>query len=476
MKSPDTRRGVFRSCRRQLLEKEKREQKGEKEQIFHSLVSFRSKKAKSRKEITMAETNEKNNGTSLPNVVNENGILMKSETRTMRMVDGPNAGRTFQQTFYSDLEVPRLRVEIANLTAENARLKSEVEKIRNTVIPADDKSYCLTKREISGIEVIKVNRSPEEENRQKIRKDLGRFLRRKFGKTMTDSQLMEICEFLAGKLIDNVSHEAFRDAYHRKGEANDTFISTVRLIGEIVESFQFAWQDDFCQMDQERFACYSQQIAKLADCCGYQENTYKTIFPDFSGDAILASNVFQTLNTNYPHKMEKFQIELMFIVDTFSDYPFLLGQDTNPLFSYIREMETFAGDPTCLALSFLSTITDNAVKNISQTATPTSATDIQIDTLEFCAGFQSDGISARAMQDHLKCNSKNVFQKTILAPLVSKGYLKKTCQKSSSPHQKYRITPEGVSVLRQNRPGKTFSGPCLTVSENISTDPGHKTE
>ena len=400
---------------------------------------------------------------------------MKSATWTMRVATGPNAGDTYPQTFYYDPRVPRLQAEIAKLNTDNAQLKSELEKFQTTMIPSNGKTYRLTQSESSGVEIIRANCSLEEENHQKSGKELARFLRRKFGKAMTTSQRMVICEFLIKKLCDNCIPRFQRVPGSVYGPQRP--VHAVRLAAVISESFQFAWQDEFPAMNNDRYVYYSQQIAKLADCCGCQASSYKTIFPNFTGDIIFDARMFQTLISHYQHKMERFQLRLTFIVEIFSDYPFLLGQNTDLLFCYINELEQQPWcDATELALKTFSAIIDSANKNVPQTDASTSVTDIQVDGLEYCAGFQSDGISAKAMQEHLKITSKSNFQKNILAPLVRHGYLEKTCQKSASPYQKYRISPLGLTVLRQNRPGRTFFGLCQTVPEAIPTDPECKND
>ena len=410
-------------------------------------------------------------------IANFSNFPMQSLTLPARVVDGPDAGKTYEQTFYCDPSVPRFQAEIGRLNSENAQLKSELEKYQTTMITSNDKTYCLTKKEFLGVEIINAKFSPVEENHQKNCRDLARFLRRQFGKAMTMSQIMGICESLIKILFDNCNPDTFQDAFHRKGEAGDNFVHAVRLGAEIIESFQFVWQDESPAMNNDRYVYYSQQIAKLADCCGYQANSYKTIFPVFTGDIISDARVFHTLISYYQHKMEKYQCCLIFVVNVFSQYPFLLGQNTDRLFCLINELEQQPGcDATALAQKSFSEIINSANKNVPQKDASTSVTDIQVDGLEYCAGFPSDGISAKAMQEHLKITSKSIFQKNVLAPLVSLGYLEKTCQKSASPYQKYRISPLGLTVLRQNRPGRTFFGLCQTVPEAIPTDPERKND
>ena len=90
----------------------------------------------------------------------------------------------------------------------------------------------------------------------------------------------------------------------------------------------------------------------------------------------------------------------------------------------------------------------------------------QAEVLEFCIG-QSDGVSAKAMREHLKMTSKSKFHKGVLSPLISAGFLEMTCVNTSSK-QKYRLTEAGLTVLREIRPGKTFFGVSRTEPETVS--------
>ncbi|MBO5680557.1 MAG: hypothetical protein J6T08_02470, partial [Lentisphaeria bacterium] len=157
---------------------------------------------------------------------------------------------------------------------------------------------------------------------------------------------------------------------------------------------------------------------------------------------------------------------LFFIVEICSDFTFMLDQEFEPLFSYVEYLKTNAVNSNIATqtTTFVQMIMDKATgAAVLAKETSPAVTAEQAEVLEFCIG-QSDGVSAKTMQGHLKMTSKSKFHKGVLSPLISAGFLEMTCVNTSSK-QKYRLTEAGLTVLREIRPGKTFFGAS-------QTDPG----
>ena len=284
---------------------------------------------------------------------------------------------------------------------------------------------------------------------------------------MSSQKKSAVVEYCVRELKPEISSEEIRNAYNRTGDAVDAVTCTVRSIRDLVEMFQFVWQDANPCAGPEILTRYSELIEKIADSCSCKDDGYTKIFPEFTGDIFLDARIFRDIYNSYKHKMERLQAVMLFLVEIFSDFPFMLDQEFEPLFSYVEQLKDNAVNSNIAAqtTAFLRMIMDKATGAavLAKELSP-AVTAEQAEVLEFCIG-QSDGVSAKTMQGHLKMTSKSKFHKGVLSPLVSAGFLEKTCVNSSSSKQKYRLAEAGLTVLREIRPGKTFFG----MSQ---TDPG----
>ena len=403
-------------------------------------------------------------------VLNENFERMTPKTVKCLNIDR-HPGTTFYQTSFIDPAVERLKMTCADLMQENGILKSELEKLKEKPLLKGNENYQLVKENNpSEILIIKALAGHHQSWLYKeVFKSYGAFIRRMYGKKISNQEKCVVIEYCARELKPELSTDEIRSAYNRTGDAVDAVTSTVRYIMDLVERFQFVWQDANPHAGPEILTRYSELIGKIADSCGYKDDSYTKIFPEFTGDISLDARVFRDLYNSCDHMMEKFQAVLFFIVEIFSDFTFLLEQEFEPLFSYVEHLKTNADNSNIAArtASFVQMIMDKATgaSVLAKEASPAVNAE-QADVLEFCIG-QSDGVAAKTMQGHLKMTSKSKFHKGVLSPLVSAGFLEKTCVNSSSSKQKYRLTEAGLTVLREIRPGKTFFGVSHT---DLGTD------
>ena len=399
-------------------------------------------------------------------VLNENFEPMHSKTIKCLNIDR-RPGTTFYQTLYSDPEKEHLKRTCAGLMQENDILKSELEKFKKKPQLHGNEDYHVSyENNPSGFQIVKITTG----HHQKVLfKYYGGFFRKSFGKKMSSQKKYAVVEYSVRELKPELSTEEIRSAYNRTGDAVDTVTSTVRYIKELVELFQFAWQDATPIADSAVFNACSELIGKIADSCGCEDGSYTKIFPEFTGDISLDARIFRDIYNSYDHKLERFQAVLFFFVEIFSDFTFLLDQEFEPLFSFVEYLKTNADNSNIAAQSttFVRMIMDKAtgISALAKEASPTVTAE-QAEVLEFCIGL-SDGVSAKALREHLKMTSKSKFHKGVLSPLTSAGFLEMTCVNTSSK-QKYRLTEAGLTVLRKIRPGKTFFGVSRTEPETVS--------
>lgn len=397
-------------------------------------------------------------------VLNENFERMIPRTQTYRNIDR-HPGTTYRETVYYDPEKERLKRQYTELMQENNVLKSELEKLKEKPQLRGNEDYHFSyENNSSGILIVKIITGHHQKDLFKL---YGGFFRKSFGKKMSSQKKSAVVEYCVRELKPELSSEEIRNAYNRTGDAVDAVTCTVRCIRDLVEMFQFVWQDANPCAGPEILTRYSELIGKIADSCSCKDDGYTKIFPEFTGDISLDARIFRDIYNHYTHKMERLQAVLFFIVEICSDFTFMLDQEFEPLFSYVEYLKTNAVNSNIATqtTTFVQMIMDKATGAavLAKEASP-AVTAEQAEVLEFCIG-QSDGVSAKTMQGHLKMTSKSKFQKGVLSPLVSAGFLEKTCVNSSSSKQKYRLAEAGLTVLREIRPGKTFFGAS-------QTDPG----
>lgn len=399
-------------------------------------------------------------------VLNENFERMIQKTVKCLNIDR-HPGTTFYQTFFIDPAVERLKMMFTEVTQENNFLKSELEKLKEKPQLRGNEDYHFSyENNSSGILIVKIITGHHQKDLFKL---YGGFFRKSFGKKMSSQKMFAVVAHCVRELKPELSSEEIRNAYNRTGDAVDAVTCTVRCIWGLVEMFQFVWQDANPCAGPWILTRYSELIGKIADSCGYGDGSYTKIFPEFTGDIFLDARIFRDIYNSYKHKMERLQAVMLFLVEIFSDFPFMLDQEFEPLFSYVEQLKDNAVNSNIAAqtTAFLRMIMDKATGAavLAKEASPAMTAE-QAEVLEFCIG-QSDGVSAKAMREHLKMTSKSKFHKGVLSPLISAGFLEMTCVNTSSK-QKYRLTEAGLTVLREIRPGKTFFGVSRTEPETVS--------
>ena len=399
-------------------------------------------------------------------VLNDNFERMRSKTKKCLNIDR-RPGTTFYQTVYYDPEKERLIRMYTELMQERDFLKSELEKFKEKPQLRGNEDYHFSyENNSSGILIVKIITGHHQKDLFKL---YGGFFRKSFGKKMSSQKKSAVVEYCVRELKPEISSEEIRNAYNRTGDAVDAVTCTVRCIRDLVEMFQFVWQDTNPCAGPGILTRYSELIGKIADSCSCKDDGYTKIFPEFTGDISLDARIFRDIYNHYTHKMERLQAVMLFLVEIFSDFTFMLDQEFEPLFSYVEYLKTNAVNSNIATqtTTFVQMIMDKAIgiSALAKEASPTMTAE-QAEILKFCIGL-SDGVSAKAMRGHLKMTSKSKFHKGVLSPLVSAGFLEKTCVNTSSK-QKYRLTEAGLTVLREIRPGKTFFGVSRTEPETVS--------
>lgn len=405
---------------------------------------------------------------------NENFVSMQAKELKCRSLDNP--GETFRTTIYQDQQKTAILQENIALRQENAKLKSEIANSNAVPRLQGDASYSLSKFEDSGLQIISMDvRYHEKCQYSGYFYQIGRCHRKKFGKKMKDKQKVNCIAYCLKEIFPNSSKDVIQTAYDRKGDASDVLTSAVRLLDSLLEAMQFAWQKEFPKVSTSQFDIYRTTIEKIADCSGCKDGSYTKFFFCFSGDIMLAARAFRNCYTFYTHDMERFQLVLCYIINLFSDFPFLLDQDPADIFDLVKNLKKYdvGNNEANLVLTFIERAVDSVLANITEPENNHSPvlTSEQEAILEFCAVIGNDGASAKTMREHLGMTSKSKFRKELLSPVVKRGYLKQTCPNPHSSKQKYRLTEAGLTVLREIRPGKTFFGVSRTELDTVSGVP-----
>ena len=421
----------------------------------------------------MKDAKEKVQIVPYSNVIrNENFVSMQARNVKIRSLDNP--GETSYVTIYQDPEKASIVQKNIALSQENAKLRAEIANHNAVPRLQGDGSYSLSKTGGDNLQIINmVVKYHENSPYDKYFCQIGRYHRKKFRKRMIDKQKVYLITCFLKEIFPNSSEDAIKMAYDRKGDASDNLTSAVRLLDSLLEAMQFAWQDEFPIVSAQQLDNYRATIEKIADCCGYKDGSYAKFFFFFTGDLMFAVRAFRNCYAFYTHDMERFQLVLCYIVNLFSDHPFLLDQDSADIFDLVENLkkDDVGNNEANLVLTFIKQAVDSVVTNITEPENNCSPvlTSEQEKILEFCAVIGNDGVSAKTMQEHFDMTSKSKFQKEILSPVVKQGYLEQTCLNRYSSKQKYRLTAAGMTVLQKIRPGVTFPNVCLTDPDNISS-------
>ena len=179
----------------------------------------------------------------------------------------------------------------------------------------------------------------------------------------------------------------------------------------------------------------------------------------------------------FADKLSQFQLDFQFAAELFCDYPLVLAHDTADLISFLAAVQ-HSNDIVSAANTFRKAVTLCMSGDLVKRKTPATLDETSCDVLEFCLenANGSDGVSAKAMMEHIKEDSKSRFSKAILTPLRDLGYLRFASPDPHSCNQRYCITPAGVTALRKARPGRTYPEPIRTDSGTVPAVPDGKTE
>ena len=319
-------------------------------------------------------------------VLNENFERMIPKTVKCLNIDR-HPGPTFYQTFFIDPAVERLKRMFTEVTQENNFLKSELEKLKEKPQLRGNEDYHFSyENNPSGILIVKIITSHHQKDLFKL---YGGFFRKSFGKKMSSQKKSAVVEYCVRELKPEISSEEIRNAYNRTGDAVDAVTCTVRSIRDLVEMFQFVWQDANPCAGPEILTRYSEFIEKIADSCSCKDDGYTKIFPEFTGDIFLDARIFRDIYNSYKHKMERLQAVMLFLVEIFSDFTFMLDQEFEPLFSYVEQLKdnavnsNIATQTTAFLQMIMNKATGAAV--LAKEASP-AVTAEQAEVLEFCIG------------------------------------------------------------------------------------------
>ena len=387
-------------------------------------------------------------------------------------LDGPNMGIPEYQTILNDRRVPILMGQLNQAQAEIARLKAEIGRYTASgrVLNTD---FNITRGENfgSGVNVYRINLNDEFKSVCEgicYFEGLCRFLLTKhIGKDFLNDMTAHLAQ-----ICFDVSREEVIAKIGRAGDATDSVTAGIRTIRELLGDFEHkvsAVSPKYPKPDW-----YAAKMKQLASSMNLK--AFEMFLVCFPGEIITDASIYRdlTVNRNFSDKLSQFQLEFQFAAEMFCNYPLVLARPAEYLIGFMTSVK--AGDDIAKAvLAFRSGIpvggTTIAIDNAE-----TPLDDTSCEVLEFCLENGPDGVSAKAMMEHINEGSKSRFQKTTLKLLRDRRYLEFACADAHSSLQRYRITPDGATALRQARPGRTYSAPNRTDPESVPTGPNGKTE
>lgn len=424
-----------------------------------------------KKEKTVNEGNGKiAGGTGTP--IRKFSAYVSERTVKVIPVEGPNAGKPEYQTVITDSRVPQLIGQLQSANIEIDRLKAELQKyqasgkVLNTAYNIKPDENC-----VEGVNVYRINLNDEFKNicdgigylEGQVRFLLAKHIGKDFLNDMT-AHLAQICF--------EVSHEEVMAKINRIGDATDSVTVGIRTIRELIGALEPAVSAISPKYPPTEW--YAAKMKQLASSMNLK--AFEMFLVCFPGEIITDASIYRdlTANRNFSDKLSQFQLEFQFAAEMFCNYPLVLARPAEYLIGFMTSVK--AGDDIAKAvLAFRSGIpvggTTIAIDNAE-----TPLDDPSCDVLEFCLANGADGVSAKAMMEHINESSKSRFQKTTLKLLRDRRYLEFACADAHSSLQRYRITPDGATALRQARPGRTYSAPNRTDPESVPTGPNGKTE
>ena len=387
-------------------------------------------------------------------------------------LDGPNMGVPEYQTVLNDRRVPQLIGQLQSANTEINRLKAELQKYQASGKVLNT-AYNITRDEncVEGVNVYRINLNDEFKNicdgigylEGQVRFLLAKHIGKDFLNDMT-AHLAQICF--------EVSHEEVMAKINRIGDATDSVTVGIRTIRELIGAFERAVSAISPKYPSTEW--YAAKMKQLASSMNLK--AFEMFLVCFPGEIITDASIYRDLaaNRDFSDKLSQFQLELQFSAEMFCAYPLVLAKPSEYLTGFMTSVK--AGDDIAKAVrAFRSGIPVGGMPTaIDKAETPLD--DPSCDVLELCLENGADGVSAKAMMEHIKEGSKSRFQKTTLKLLRDRRYLEFACKDAHSSLQRYRITPDGATALRQARPGRTYSAPNGTDPESVPTAPNGKTE
>ena len=390
-------------------------------------------------------------------------------------LDGQNNGMPFYQQVYSDSRVQMLANQLELVTMERNCLRADLSKYKAECRVANT-TYEIRgdKEKMPGVTLYHINL-----------KDVGfmhvcegikfyqGMLRSMLNAHISKEFLNSMTVYLAEKYLA-VSREEAMSKINRAGDAADSVTVGIRTVRELIQSF-----DDevgkFTPLCNPEY--YIAKIRQFASSLNVKD--YEIFYVEFFGEIYTDARVYHELkgNPEFSSALSQFQLDLLFAIDLFCDYPQILAGDAGHLIDFMIAVQKGA-DVAAAIKVFRDGITRSGSGDSLGKKSPASLDDRSCDVLEFCLenGNGPDGVSAKAMMAHIKEASKSHFSKAILKPLRDLGYLRFSCLDSHSSHQGYCITPAGVTALRKARPGRTYPEPIRTDSDTVPAVPNGKTE
>ena len=404
----------------------------------------------------------------------ENQMQRPPNSVKMIPLDGPNKGIPFYQQVYSDSRVPVLAGQLNILTVERDCLLAEISKYKAEGRVANT-TYKITcdKKTVPGVNIYRINL---DDAFRRVCDEIGAFqgmcrvmLKAHIGKAFLDSLTTYLAEQYLG-----VSREEVRVKINRAGDATDSVTTGIRTIRELILMFD----DQVCEnIPRYPAEFYAAKIRQLASCMNLKD--CEIFFIGFTGEIYTDARVYRELKAapEFADKLSQFQLDFQFAAELFCDYPLVLAHDASHLLFFLTAVQ-HRNDIAVAANTFIGSVTMHMSGDCLKRTTPATLDETSCDVLEFCLehGNGSDGVSAKAMMEHIKEDSKSRFSKAILTPLRDLGYLRFASPDPHSCNQRYCITPAGLTALRKARPGRTYPEPIRTEQGTVPAVPDGKTE
>ena len=422
----------------------------------------------------MSEERNVNAGTENHGQMQETQMQRPPNSIKTIPLDGPNKGIPVYQQVYSDNSARQFihQLELASLErncllAELSKYKAEG-RVANTSC-----SITCDKSKLPGINFYRINLDDDFKH---VCEGISFFQgmcrvmsKAHIGKTFLDG----LTAYLAGQYL-GITREEVMAKIDRAGDATDSVTTGIRTIKELI----LMLDDQVCEnIPKFPVECYTAKIKQLASCMNLED--YEIFFVGFTGEIHTDGKVYHELKANqeFSSRLSQFQLDFLFAAELFCDYPQILAHDTTHLLIFLSAAQ-HRTDIALAANTFIGAITMCMSGDLLKKKAPAVLDASSCDVLEFCLenGNGANGVSAKAMMEHIKEESKSRFSKGILKPLRDFGYLRFSCQDSHSSHQRYCITQAGVTALRKSRPGRTYPEPIQTDPDTVSAVPNGKTE